>query len=103
MANLMSIFFIFFMKLKFWLWSEKHISRKIDRNLTVGPIELIEMVIELSISSLFSEHINKIQNFRKIFTKKEGGGTLKSDESLLRVDHYPLFLINIHFWSTDSP
>ena len=69
--------FYFFMKLKFRLWSEKHIFRKIDSNLTVSPIELIETAIELSISSLSSEHINKIQNFRKIFTEKRGGGTLK--------------------------
>ena len=73
MANLMSIFLKFFMKLKFWQFPEKQVSRKIERNLTVRPIELIETGIEVSTPSLYPEHINKEKVFRKLFTQKEGG------------------------------
>ena len=73
MANLMSIFLKFFMKLKFWQFSEKQISRKIERNLTVRPIELIGTVIEVLTPSLYPEHINNEKVFRKLFTKNEGG------------------------------
>ena len=72
MASLMSISLNFSTKLKFWRFSEKQISRLIDRNLTVGRIEFIETGIEMSTPSLSSEPINKIKIFRKIFIKKRG-------------------------------
>ena len=65
------------MKLKFWQFSEEQVSRKIERNLTVRPIELIKTVIEVSTPSLSPEDINKETVFRKLFTQKKGGGTLK--------------------------
>ena len=73
MANLMSIFLKISTKLQFCQFSEKQISRMIDRNLTVDPIELIETGIEMSTRILSSEPINKIKIFRKIFMKKRGG------------------------------
>ena len=64
---------------KFRRFSEKQISRKIERNLTVSPIELIQTGMELSSPSLSSGHINKDKIFRKVWTKKEGGGTLNRE------------------------
>ena len=69
----MSIFLNLFTKVKFWQFSEKQISRKIDRNSTVDSIELIEAAVEMLRLSLPLEHINKNNTFRKNFTEKEGG------------------------------
>ena len=72
MENLMRIFLKFFKNWKFRRFSEKQISRKVERYLTGSPIELIRMVMEISTPSLSSEHINKEKIFRKRFPKKEG-------------------------------
>jgi hypothetical protein len=72
MANLMSILLNVFTKLKLRQFSEKQISGKIKRNLTVGPIEFIEAAIEMLKHSLSLENINKKKIFRKIFTENEG-------------------------------
>lgn len=56
------------------VFSEKHISRNIDRNSKIGPIELIEKPIKMILSSLSSDHVNKRKHDSiKHFTTKEGG------------------------------
>ena len=72
------VFNIFPRNLNFDNFPEKPICRIIDRNLTVGPIELIETAIEMSTPSLSSETINKIKIFTKIFIKNRGGTLNKS-------------------------
>ncbi len=45
-----------------------------EKKLTASPIELVQMAIEMPSSRLPLKHINKKNDFSKIFYLKRGGG-----------------------------